>query len=340
MSHPLLEQYETILLKYRLRADYIEDYGKVKKVFTPSGVFALKQFPNFNRWHSLANVHRLLQGKAIPIYPTSDGRYFIAAGDDVYYLMPWIFEQEEQRSEKHLKMFRDLAHIHQSTIKEIEVKEEDITNFYNTVKKQREKRRDFLQSYVEACEDEWYMSPFQLQFCTFFHETMRAYWFSITQLENWYEKIKEVKKCRVAVVHGRPSLSHYVHDKQGNGYFLSFERSHVAPPLSDIICFFRQYLHSLPIRCDECISWIVEYDNVFSSREEEKNLFLSYFSEPLMIYRLVANYAKTKGKRVEREHVARLQRAYWEMKNIEYVIGRLGEIEEKKHSQEESHATF
>jgi spore coat protein YsxE len=340
LNRQLLEQYSPILQQYRLQADYIEDYGKIKKIYTQAGVFALKEISAPHQLPAVSNAYRLFAGKAIPLYQTYSGNPFVSYKGRYYYLMPWISDEaKEARHEQYLRFFRDLAQIHRKSLKEVEVKEEELTNYYKAIKKHLEKQREFLQSYVEICEDEWYMSPFQLQFCTYFHETMQACWFAQTQLEKWYEKVKETKKWRVAVVHGNAALSHYVHDQKGNSYFLSFERSHIAPPLSDVLIFFRKYLRTYPIMCDDCVSWFLEYQQFFPIHDGEMALFLSYLAQPEAMYRIVHQYANRSKKIDERRQIVKLQKAYWSMKNIEYFIMRIVEIEEKKKAQEESHAS-
>jgi spore coat protein YsxE len=340
LNHQLLEQYRPILQHYRLQADYIEDYGKTKKIYTQTGVFALKELSIPHQLQTLHDAYRFFAKKAIPLFLAYNGNPFVSYRGRYYYLMPWISDEaKEERNERHLQLFRDLAQIHRKSLKEIEIKEEELTNYYNSIKERQEKQREFLQSYIEICENEWYMSPFQLQFCTYFHETMQAYWFAQTQLEKWYEKMKEIKKWRVAVVHGNASLSHYVYDEKGNGYFLSLERSHVAPPLSDLLSFFQKYLRTYPVMCDECINWFVEYQQSFPIREEELALFLSYLAQPEIIYRMVQQYVNKSKKLDERRQVSQLQKAYWLMKNSEYFIMRLIEIDENKKAQEESHAS-
>jgi spore coat protein YsxE len=340
LNHQLLEQYQPILQQYRLQADYIEDYGKTKKIYTRAGVFALKELSMPHQLQTIRDAYRFFTKKAIPLFLAYNGNPFVFYRERYYYLMPWISDEtKEERNERHLQLFRDLAHVHRKSLKEIEIKEEELTNYYNSMKKRQEKQREFLQSYIEMCEDEWYMSPFQLQFCTYFHETMQAYWFAQTQLEKWYEKVQETKKWRVAVVHGKVALSHYVYDQKGNGYFLSLERSHVAPPLSDLLSFFRKYLRTYPVKGNECINWFLEYQQSFPIQEEEIALFLSYLAQPEMIYRIIRQYVDKSKKMDERRQVSQLQKAYWLMKNSEYFIMRIIEIEEKKKAQEESHAS-
>jgi spore coat protein YsxE len=340
LDRQLLERYRRVLQQYRLHADYIEDYGKVKKIYTKTGTFALKEIANSKELQSIHTAYQIFNEKAIPLYRAHNGTPFVLYGERYYYLMPWFSnETGEERNERYFRFFRDLAQMHRKSLKEFEVKEEEAARYYEMIKKQWEAKREFLQSYVETCEDEWYMSPFQLQFCTYFHETMQAYWFAQTQLEKWYEKIKETKKWRIAVVHGNASLSHYLYDEKGNGYFLSFERARMDAPLSDVLQFFQKYLRTYPVMCDECVNWFFEYERIFTVRDEEMALFLSHLAQPEMIYQIVWQYVNKSREMSEQQQISRLQKAYWTMKNLEYVIMRMIEIDEKKKAQEESHAS-
>jgi spore coat protein YsxE len=136
----------------------------------------------------------MLYGKQlVPLYLSRQGLPFVSHGR-YYYLMPWISLGE--RKEKHEQIrsfFRTLADLHQTSLKQIDVREEVISAYYEQKKKEWEQQRSFLQSYIEKCENTWYMSPFQLQCCAYFHETMQAYWFAETELEKWYEKIRKQK---------------------------------------------------------------------------------------------------------------------------------------------------
>ena len=54
----------------------------------------------------------------------------------------------------------------------------------------------FFEEFLERSEQKWYMSPFELMFCTFYQDIFRAAKYSKEQLEKWYEVSKDQEKGR------------------------------------------------------------------------------------------------------------------------------------------------
>lgn len=342
LNRELLELYRPILQQYGLQAHRIDHVGKVKKVYTNVGVFALKEIKHDRQIQTVQQAYSLYTKQSVPLYLSRQGTPFVFYQGQYYYLMPWITQgTNPERGERIRSFFRDLAYLHRQSLKEVDVKEEEITHYYEARKSEWEKQRTFLQSYVEQCEHEWYMSPFQLQVCTYFHETMQAYWFAETQLEKWYEKIKETKKWRMVFIHGNALLSHYVHDEKGNRYFLSWERACWASPLADLFTSLYHHVRTSHPIGDEWIDGVVEYEQQLSILDEEQAFFFSHLAQPDSMYRFVSQYATERQKeRSERDYVSRLHRRYWAMKNIEYIVMRLIQIKEAKQAEEQSEVSL
>ncbi|WP_027409485.1 spore coat protein YsxE [Anoxybacteroides tepidamans] len=320
-----LVQYRPILQRYHLQTSRIDDYGNVKKVYTNAGIFALKEIKDLKYIRAVEQAYFFYGQQMIPLYVARDGAPFVASSGRYYYLMPWILSEEQRtKREDNLSFFRDLASLHQKTVREVDVNEDDVRKYYEARKQEWEKQRSFLQSYAEQCEREWYMSPFQLQFCTYFHELMQAYWFAETQLERWYEKVKETKKWRIAFVHGKAVPSHYVRNGEEKGYFCSWERAYWASPLVDILTCFHDYVRTAPPIGEEWIEGMLEYERQLVVREEERAFFLSHAASPSHVYRFVSRYVTDEGKDMhEYDGVVRLQREYWVVKHTEYIVTRL-----------------
>lgn len=311
-----------ILSHYPLRVVRVDDYGKVKKVHAAEGTFALKKMDDVQQLHAIEQATFFYQPYMVPICWTKHGARFVVHEDGYYYMMPWISIQEQRTTERTLAFFRDLASLHQKTVQEIHVDETELKNYYEAKKAAWEKERTFLQSYVEQCEREWYMSPFQLQCCTYFHETMQAYWFAEIKLETWYEKMKETKKWRIAFVHGNARFSHYVPREHG-GQFLSWERAKWAFPLVDVATAFDEYVRTPPMD-DTWVDGFREYEKKLSLREEELAFFFSHVASPTYLSRVVSGYAeKRKKEQTEYRAVSELQRAYWVMKRTEQLLMRM-----------------
>ncbi|CUA78706.1 aminoglycoside phosphotransferase [Anoxybacillus suryakundensis] len=296
-------------------------HERIQKWEIANRTYALKRIDSLAHWQAIEQAHRLRIPLAIPIYETKkrDGQW--------YYMMPWLKEKTDPTS----SFFHDLARWHKHSLKEMQTMETEIESYYKERKSSLEKTKQTLNQYIEQCEKQWYMSPFQLQCCTHFLDVMRAISFSEHTLNEWRERMREKKTVRICYIHGRPSFRHYVERDDDTSYFISFERARWAPPFHDLLFFFRQYLHTYPIVCDEAVQWLSQYEQTLALEEDERLLFFHLLVDPHRFVRLIHRYEQ---QRHERQFTATWQQAYWQMKNIEYVIGKWEE--EKQTDQIQS----
>ncbi|MCA1031939.1 spore coat protein YsxE [Bacillus timonensis] len=338
MSLININKYGPVLNKYRIKADYGEHFGKVTKIYTPNGIYGLKEVKSIE---FLKVVHLMLQKgykKLIPILPNIDGQYATQHNSKYYYLTSWIENKPlEERNDQQKLMVKELTSLHAKTSQTIKLTEKDIDIFYKNLIAKWEKKEASLSQFLEKCEEKLYMSPFELQFCTYFHEIFQASQFARKKLENWYELVKEKNTFRVAINHGNIQNHHFLIDQRGNGFFSSFEKATIASPINDVVKYFQKALKTYPTLNEDLISWYYMYESYYPLQEDEQSLFLSYLTFPEGVYRLVVSYQEIKHE--EQRYVKRLLKNYWQLKNIEYVALRIEEIEKHKKQQEESHTT-
>ncbi|WML45566.1 spore coat protein YsxE [Neobacillus sp. PS3-40] len=327
-----------ILKHYQVEPYFVEDFGKIVKVYSNKGTFALKKIVPNSGTDFIRHVHQLYQkgyNRIVPIYPTNDGRYAVLHDKDLYYLMPWLSNDvKENRKERHQQLFRELARLHTLSSKEITVKKEERTEHYEKTIQQFEKNQEFLTGFIEECEKKTYMSPFQLLFCLYFNEIVQALSFSKKKFEEWYEKTKEQEKARMVINHGKISSEHFLFDEKGYGYFANFEDAGFGSPIHDLLPFLSRSLKTNPKRNDECVDWITHYFKYFPFKADEKLLFYSYLSYPLPIIQVVEKYYRKQNPKNELKFVQHLQHQYWYLKNTEYVAMRMTELEQEEQTKE------
>lgn len=323
-----------VMKYYGLKVHYVEEYGKSFKISTEEGNFALKRISPQIGTDFVRNVQLLYHhgyNRIVPIYPTTDGRYAVLNDQYLYYLMPWLpNEEKEDRNEKHQKMFRELARLHTLSVKDIPITSEQRKEHYEQTHSQWERESEFFEEFLERSEQKWYMSPFELLYCTFYQDIIQAINFSKKQIKQWYEVSKDFEKGRSVVVHGKISTEHFLYDQRGYGFFTNFEKSNVSSPIHDLLPFLARTLNTYPKRCDDCVDWLYTYLGHFPFREDEKYLFLSYLAHPGHIHQVVEEYLLKKTRKTEMKYVKQLQRQYWLLKNTEYVVMRINEIEQQK----------
>jgi spore coat protein YsxE len=163
---------------------------------------------------------------------------------------------------------------------------------------------------------------------------MRASDFALRKLEEWKELVSEKKKYRTVFTHGKPSLQHFLYNIEGQGMFINFENSSHLPPIYDLLYFFYRSCKTYPIQTDDRFQWFQTYRKHFPLTEEELTLFIAKLSYPEKLYSVVTNYRTNKKSKNEIKHVQHLQRAYWQMKNIEFFLTNIVMYEQKKKEQE------
>ncbi|XXM72278.1 spore coat protein YsxE [Lysinibacillus sphaericus] len=338
-----IEHLKPVLQPYGVEPFFVEDTGKVSKVYSNKGTLAVKHISAQTGVDFVRNVQTLFQrgyNRIVPIYPTMDGRYAVWHDGELYYVMPWLDNRDkEDRFERHQKLFRELARLHTISSQDVKINKEERESHYEQLTSRWEKEQQFLDEYVEECEKTTYMSPFQYHFCMYYKDASQALKFSRNKLDEWYESTKDLEKVRTVIIHGKLSTEHFLYDDRGMGYFNNFEGSKTASPFHDLLPFLSRTLKTYPKYFDECVEWLETYFQHFTARAEEKLLFMCYLAYPSSLIAMAEKYFHTpKAKRNERKAVRKLQRHYWLLKNTEYVVMRLDEIERKKKEAAEAAA--
>lgn len=340
MEGSRLQNLREIVQYYDLKLKFTERHGRVIKIYTDKGDFALKEIDarhGLDFLHYIQQLFQLGYNRIVPIYPTVDGRYGVLANDSLYYLMPWLENKEEEnRYQKHLDLFREIARLHMLTVREVPVEKEDREEHYQKTKARWEIEQQALEKFVEQSEKELYMSPFQLQFCTMYSEIAGGQQYALNKLSEWYEATKERTKARSVIIHGKLSHEHFLYDEKGYGYFSNFEKTTVASPIHDLLPYLDRTFHTFPQQFDQSLKWLDAYFRHFPFKDEEMLLFLSYLAHPGPIFRTIEKYFSSGKEKSEIRYVMRLQKQYWRMKNTEYVVMKLDEMERKMKEEAQS----
>ena len=333
-----LKKAKYILKNYGIEPYFVESMGNIQKVYSNRGVLALKKINPHHGIDFIHYVHSLYQkgyNRIVPIYPTSDGRYAVLYEDGLYYVMPWLSNEEKgDPLERNHRLFRELARLHSLSAHEITVRKEDRQKHYEKTIEDLEHEEEFLEGYLENCERKIYMAPIELLFCSYYHDMSQALKFSKKKLTEWYEATKEEEKARVVIIHGKMANDHFVYDDKGYGHFINFEQANIGSPTHDLLPFLAKSLRGFPKSPEDIVESIYTYFKHFPLKDEEMHLFLSYLAHPGPAIRTAERFFREGEKRNERKAVQKLQREYWLLKNNEYVVSRIDEIERQSKQEE------
>ncbi|MBS4202738.1 spore coat protein YsxE [Bacillus sp. FJAT-49754] len=340
MANNLNDEISRLAGNYGLQMNFVEKHGRVFKIYSDKGEFALKRMDANKGLDFLRHIQHLYQlgyNRIVPVYPTLDGRYAILEGNSLYYLMPWLENKErEDRYQKHNDLFRELARLHTLSVREVPVSKEDRKEHYDQTTAGWENEQEALEGFIERSERQSYMSPFQLLFCTYFSEIYGGYRFALNKLKEWHEATQEETKARSVIIHGKISNEHFLYNEDGLGFFTNFEQAGIASPIHDLLPFLARTLNTHQKQFEESVNWLNGYFRHFPFKQDEMLLFLSYLGHPGPIFRVIEKYFSTGNEKNEMKLVIQLQRQYWRMKNTEYVVMRFEDIERQKKEQSQS----
>ncbi|MBP3038245.1 spore coat protein YsxE [Bacillaceae bacterium Marseille-Q3522] len=336
-----LSTVKPILTYYGIEPHFVERFGKVHKIYGNNGTFALKKIEPQHGTDFIRHVQTLYQKgyhRIVPIYPTTDGRYAVLHERSLYYLMPWLpNEERENRAERHRLLLRELARMHTLSVQEVKVSKEERTEHYEKMTLVYEKEQQFIDEFISECERKVYPSPFELLFCLSYHDINQALTYAKNKLGDWFEASKDAEKVRTVLTHGKLSTEHFLYDDRGYGYFSNFEKTRQGAPFQDLLPFLAKTLKTYPKQSEETIDWLYTYFKFFPLKGEEMSLFLSYFAHPGPIMKVAERYYKAENRVNERKYTEQLEKQHWLLKNSEYVIMRVNEIEQqKKQAQQEA----
>ncbi|TMW71606.1 spore coat protein YsxE [Alteribacter natronophilus] len=305
----------SVLFHYDLYPERVESFGKVSKIHTSRGTFALKKTQLSREegdWfiHVMRRLDRIGFHYVVPVIQTKYGDFLVRRGNDTYYLMPWYeaHERFQHPVSKEDVILEETAKLHGLTEKNQDYSEETIQASFDSLKRRWDHRKLEMERFADQAESRMYMSPFELTFLTHFHRMTQMAEAAEEHLESWVEMCKEKKAFRSVLCHGRLNKSHVLFDQYGSGYFLNFERAVLDTPARELAILFRHYFQSQPWDTAEGIHWLGTYERHFSLFDEERHLLMSYLAFPESVFHSVDLYRNEQREKTQLQLVTHLER--------------------------------
>ncbi|MGC4379017.1 spore coat protein YsxE [Fictibacillus sp. Mic-4] len=327
MSFPNeVQNYGPILFQYDLYPERIEAVGKVKKVITKRGTFALKETKmneEERRWftHVIQRLSEIGYHRMVPLYPTKYGDYTVQYGNNVYYLMPWFSGTPRTSLSREDDLIGEIAKIHVLTLKEQDFSPEVVEQSYHYLMNRWEGRQLEMERFAEEAERKLYMSPFELTYLSHFHEMMRMAEEAKQRLGEWYNTCQSEKRYRSVLCNGKVSRNHVLFSHHGEVHLLNFEKAVLDTPVRDLAIFFRKAVHSPTWKIEDGMRYFGIYQARLPLLDEEKSLLVSYLSFPEPLFHSVDMYLNNRGRFTQLEMVHRLERRISALKRITELCG-------------------
>ncbi|MBB5174411.1 spore coat protein YsxE [Texcoconibacillus texcoconensis] len=335
-----------VLFQYDLYPEAVEKFGKVRKITTKRGVFALKQTEmnsETQSWflHVMQRLQRVHFPSFVPLIPTKYGDPFIVYQENVYYLMPWVdaVERKQLAFSPEEGIIETMAKLHGVTEKQQRFDEAALTRSYDSLVARWKRRREQMERFADQLETQTYLSPFALTFLTHVERMMRMAEEAETHLQSWLEGCKEKQRYRSVLCHGRMNRQHVLFTDQHMPYVLNFERAVLDTPVRDLAIAFRNGFQAEPWDDAEGMHWLTLYERQFVLYDEERHLLQSYLAFPEPIFRVADAYRERKGNGSELDYVYHLERRILTLSKIARLMKRISGESEPSSSKSSSNSS-
>ena len=244
----LIDKYKP--LKYTIK-------GKTINLFSTTGDYVIKP-TNKN----IDELFKYLSSRNFSNFPK------IVEQNDKYVTYEYVNTLDTPKEQQLLDMILVVSKLHNKTAYFKEVTEDKYTEIYDNIKSNILFLKDYYSKKYDEAFNEIYSSPSNYYFLLNYSLINNDLAFIESELDEWFNLVKEQNRQRVCLVHNNLSLDHFV--KGMDSYLLSWDKYTFDTPIVDIVKLYKnEYL-----TCD--FSGILkEYLRNFKlSNDEEKLLFI------------------------------------------------------------------
>ena len=271
-----MKQINEILKKYKLKPNRYVKNGKATIVDTEIGRFVIKK-NNYNK-----KIFNYLKSRNFNYYPK-----IINDLDEEYEISEYIEEIDYPNEQKMLDLINLISLLHSKTTHFKEIDYEDYKQIYEDIKNNIEYLEDYYNEMITIIESHVYMSPSEYLLARNISRIFISLNFCKSEIENWYNLIKDKTKQRVVVLHNNLDLSHFI--KNDNSYLISWDKSKIGIPIFDLYILYKR--HALDYDFSEILK---NYEKNYPLKKEERILLFILIALPIKLEFNKSTYELTK----------------------------------------------
>ncbi|HET7578058.1 MAG TPA: phosphotransferase [Bacillales bacterium] len=290
-----------ILFQYQLYPNEIETIGKVKKLFTAKGKYALKETEmsmEQRTWflHVIERLNRLGFDRFVAPFSTKYGEPLAMHNGKMYYVMPWVEDKDPGILSLEERLIETAAALHILTEKEQDYSTKIVESSYDALIGRWKAHEKEIEKFAAAAESKIYFSQFEFSFRSYFTEAIEAADAAKQYLSRWRACCKKERRFRVVLCHGKLSPSHFI-----DGQLLNLEHAVLDSPVRDLALLLRSSIMRGVPEQEDPFDWLQTYEERFALRKEEKFLLGAYLLFPEPVYRSIREYWDSQPE--ENKHV-------------------------------------
>lgn len=243
-------------LKYTIK-------GKTTILETTSGNFVVK-----DKTSDVKELYKYLESRNFTYFPKliDDSRKDV----NVYEYIKEVPMPEEQKAEDLINIV-SLLHNKSSYYKE--VTEDTYKGIYENILSNINYLKNYYNNLYDIYFEEEFLSPNKYMLMRNIYKIFLALGFCETELNNWYDLVKEDNHQRVALVHNNLETNHFI--KGDQDYLISWDKAKIDTPILDLVNFYKKEYFNYDFKV-----LLQNYLNRYSLNENELKLFFIIISLP------------------------------------------------------------
>ena len=256
-----MQTVKNLLEKNNLRAHRYEIKGNATIIDTNNGRFVVKK-KNYKD-----ELFSYLNSRNFNYYPE------VIHDDGEYTISRYIDSVEMPSNQKYEDMIHLVALLHSKTTHFKEMNSDDYKKLYEDINNNIEYLRGYYNDIMSIIESKIFMSPSEYLLARNISKIHQALDFCKGKTESWYEKIKDIRKGRMSVIHNNLDIRHFI--RNNDPYLISWDKSKVDMPIFDLYKLYKN--HGLDINFEELL---FRYEKEYPLFEAERELLFILMALP------------------------------------------------------------
>lgn len=185
----------------------------------------------------------------------------------------YVDDSDYPIDQKSIDMIKTVADLHSRTVYTKEVTSDKYKEIYDNIETNLKYYENEYSKLAASIEDEVFMSPSHYLFIRNYSKLNNQIAFCKSELNKWYENIKNKREIRICTIHNNLSLNHFC--KKDRDILISWDNATEDTPILDI---YKLYLNDgIKLNFKSILS---EYLKSFALEDDELKLLLILLAMP------------------------------------------------------------
>lgn len=256
-----MKEINDLLKKNDIRALEYKKKGKVIIANTNKGKIVIKE--NKNKDY----IFNYLNTRSFNYYPE-------IIDSDKYIISKYIEDVDIPKEQKILDLIDLISLMHNKTTHHKEVSVGEYKKIYEDLSNNYEYLYQYYLDIINMIDDKVFMSPSQYTLALNISYIFKNIEEGKNLVEEWKNKIENLNKMRLTVVHNNLNLSHYI----TNNYLISWDKSKIDMPIFDIYNLYNNHNKDFSF-----MDLLKRYENEYPLKDYERDLLFILITMPKKI---------------------------------------------------------